>query len=108
MRVQQRESFCSLMTQTRSEANQQQSNTPWHCPSLNRDLLFAKGELPLALPVTREGRRLLINVLCLALGWILADGHAHPKPAMGHSWDFAPSASDTRGWWACSFWLQLW
>lgn len=54
-------------------------------------LLFAEGELPLALPVTREGRTSLINVLCLALGWILADGDAHPKPAMDHSWAFAPS-----------------
>lgn len=38
-------------------------------------------------------------MLCLALGWILADGHAHPKPAMDHSWGFAPSASGVRGWW---------
>lgn len=35
-------------------------------------------------------------MLCLALGWILADGHAHPKLAMDHSWGFAPSASDTK------------
>lgn len=85
------------MTQTSSEANQQQSNTLWHHPSLNRDPSFGKGGAPLALPVTREGRRLLINVLCLALGWILADGHAYPKPAVDHSWGFAPSASDARG-----------
>lgn len=35
-------------------------------------------------------------VLCLTLGWILADGHAHPKPAMDQNWGFAPRASDER------------
>lgn len=34
---------CSLMTQTRSEANQQQWNTPQHCPSLNKDPSFCTG-----------------------------------------------------------------
>lgn len=62
---------------------------PQHCPSLNRDPSSCTGGAPPGLPVTREGRRLLINMLGLALGWILADGHAHPKPAMDPSWGFA-------------------
>lgn len=60
VRVQQGKSFCSLMTQTRSEASQQQSNTLWHSPSLNRDPSFSKGELPLALPIN-QGRQEVAN-----------------------------------------------
>lgn len=47
-------------------------------------------------------------MLCLALGWILADGHAHLKYEMDQNWLFAPTASNARGWWNCSLWLQLW
>lgn len=36
-------------------------------------------------------------VLCLALGWIPADGHAHAKHEMDRNWLFAPTASNARG-----------
>lgn len=53
-------SFCSLMTQSRSEANQQQSNTPQHRPFLNRDPSVCKGGAPPG-PARNQGRQQVAN-----------------------------------------------
>lgn len=103
IRVPQCKSFCSLMTQTRSELNQQEPNTPQH--QLSQRETVWKWWAPLPLPATRGSRRM--PVLCLALSWILADGHAHPKHTVDWNWLFACSASNAREWWTCSLWLQL-
>lgn len=52
-------------------------------------------------------------VLCLALGWVLAEGHAHSKPAMSQNWVFLPPVpvmQEDGGrlqlwWWMCAPWL---